>query len=266
MSQPPQNPGPNEQPWNGAPGQPNPNPQGPGQFPQGPQNPGQFPQGPQNPGQFPQGPQSQPSAGQPYGVPGDPYAQQQHGAPGDPYAQHGAPEAFPEQPKKGSKAKSILGGVLAVALLAVGGYAVWSNMTKEAALEAGKCIIITGKNDDADHKEVKCDDASQFSYYVAKVNKGAETCGEGYYEYTISSKRRGTETTNKTVCLIDQMAQDVCYKKLGQDSTMAFEVAECSGADLQVTKVENSGTATCADGEEPWAWTEPARTYCVAPA
>lgn len=260
MSQPPQNPGPNEQPWNGAPGQPN-NP-----YPQQPQTPGQFPQGPQTPGQFPQGPQSQPSAGQPYGAPGDPYAQPQ-GAPGDPYAQqgaYGAPEAFPEQPKKGSKAKSILGGVLAVVLLAVGGFAIWSNMVKEAALEAGKCIVITGKIDNADHKEVNCDDATQFSYYVAKVNKGAETCGEGYDEYTISSKRRGSETTNKTVCLIGQLAKDVCYKQLGKDSTMAYGVAECAGSDFKVTKVESVADAQCADGEEPWSWTEPARTYCLA--
>lgn len=262
MTQPPQNPGPGNQPWNGD----------PNLNPQQPQNPGQFPQSQPSAGQG-YGPQGNPGdpgqagyAGQ--GVPqGDPYAQ---GAPqGDPYAQqaagqpYGATQAFPETPKKGGLKN--IGGILLAALLVIGGgWAIWNNMTKEAALEPGKCITISGENDDADHKEVKCDDASQYSYYVAKVNDGATSCGGDYYEYTIGSKRRGgSETTDKTVCLIDQLAVNTCYKELGADSTMSFEVADCGSADFKVTKAENVADAECAAEENAWSWTEPARTYCV---
>lgn len=223
---------------------------------QPPGQPGQ--PGPEFPGQQPQGGQPFPPQGQP--TPGQPY---QQGQP-DPYAGQPPQDAF--QPKKKGGIRQILSLVVTVAVLAAGGFFLWQNFTSNAALEPGKCITVGGETDDAEHKEVKCDDADTFSYLVTEVFDGEGTCASDNVAYTSvsTSRRGGSERTTKTTCLIPQFTADKCYKEL-PSSNEGFEAVACDGggATFKVTKVEESATAECEAPTEPWAFSKPGRTYCL---
>lgn len=229
-----------------------PNNQFPGtpEQPQDPQGQGGFGQQPADPYQAYEQPQAQP--GQP-GQPGD--ANQPYGQP---------PQGVFEQPKKKSGAMGIVRAVIAVVILAVGGFFVWQNFASNAALEPGKCITITGEdNNDLDHTEVNCDDAGQYSYYVAEVFDGQGTCSEGLAYESTSTRRGSSEAkTTKTTCLIPQFAPDTCYKII-DDSIASYEVADCAGAEFKITQVEQTSNASCGASAEPWSFTQPARTYCI---
>ncbi|MFV0429170.1 MAG: hypothetical protein ACK5KO_07080 [Arachnia sp.] len=196
---------------------------------------------------------NQAQAQQPY----DPN-QAQYGSMGPGVAQ---PIAPPVTRKKRRAAANVVLAIILVPILAVGGYFAWTSFQNGQALQVGKCIVISGDANDADHEEVACDDTSIHSFYVAKVSEGAFSCGEEYYEYTIETESGSSNTVNKTVCLIDEWHADTCYTQT--DDVMGIAPAECP-ADFKVTTVTNETDAACAEGEQPITYTDPARTYCVA--
>lgn len=241
MTQPPNQPG-ND--WTGPQPQGAPDPRY-SQQPQGTPNPG-YSQQPQ--GSFDQ----QPPGGQPQSF-------EQQAAFGA-----GGPQAFPEKKSGAQKVKSILGIIVAVVMVAVVGWGLWTNYQKDAALEAGNCLVFSGESDDADHELVDCEDSATFSYLVAKVIEGAGSCGAEFVEYTVGTERRGNTTTNKVTCLIENFHAGNCYAETSD--IMTFEIVGCSdpSASFKITTVENSADATCAAEEQPYSFTEPARTYCLA--
>lgn len=231
MTQPPNQPGPQGDPnWAGA------QPQG---------TPNQQPH-PQNPyGQSPYGQQA--------------YGQQVFGQPGQ-YGSAGVPpQAFPEPQRSGGQTlKRILSVLVSIVLVGGGAYAIWNRFQSEAALEAGNCLVISGEADDADHEQVDCDDADTFSYEVAMVLDGTETCGAEYGSYTITEG----SSTDKAVCLFENFQAERCYDE--EDSVMGFAVVDCPGGVLKVAAVEDAVDAVCPDGSEVFfVVPEPARTFCV---
>lgn len=237
MTQPPNQPGSGQNDWSAQ------DPRGGSPEPQGTPNPGYAQQPPQG-GYAQQPPQFDQQAA--FGAPG-------------------GPEAFPEKQSGGQKVKRILGIVVAVVLVAVAGWGLWSNYQSDAALEAGNCLVFSGESDDADHDLVECDDSTTFSYLVAKVIEGAGSCGPDYVEYTVGTESRGgNTTTNKVTCLIENFHAGNCYAETSD--IMGFGVVDCSdpSAALKVSTVEDSADATCAEEEQPYSFTEPARTYCLA--
>lgn len=262
MTQPPNQPGPaGQNDWSG------PRPQGTPQ-PQGTPNPGHPQQPPQGDWshQPPQGGYTQqPSQGdwsqqpQQGGYAQQPQSFEQQAAFGAP----GGPEAFPEKKSGAQKVKSILGIIVAVVLVGVVGWNLWSNYQSDAALEAGNCLVFSGESDDADHELVDCSDSTTFSYLVAKVIEGDGTCGSEFVEYTVGTERGGSSSTDKVTCLIENFHAGNCYSE--SSDIMTYAIVECSDANasFKVTTVEDSAEATCAAGEQAYPFTEPARTYCL---
>lgn len=263
MTQPPNQPGPEGQnDWTGPQPQGTPNPQGPPQ-PQGTPNPGygQQPQDAPNAGygQQPQGGyDQQPQQG---GYDQQPQSFEQQAA----FGAAGGPQAFPEKKSGFQKVKSVLGIIVAVVLVAVVGWGLWSNYQSDAALEAGNCLVFSGESDDADHDLVDCEDSTTFSYLVAKVIEGDGSCGADFVEYTVGTESRtGSTSTDKVTCLIENFHAGNCYAETGD--IMTFGIVECSdpSASFKISTVEDSADATCAAEEQPYSFTEPARTYCMA--
>lgn len=218
--------------------------------------PGQPDFQPQPPYQPPQGQANQ----QPYQ--GQPNQQPNQGQPNQQPYQGSPQDAFQQQPKKRSSVRKVLSGIVTVAVLGAGGYFMWQRFTSDAALKVGNCITVKGdSNDDVDHKQVKCDDAGTYSYYVAEVHSGKATCTDGI-SYESTSSRRGNTKTTKTTCLIPQFAAGTCYKAV-DESVYDYSVADCASADFKVTSVENTSSATCSAPSEPASFEVPARTYCI---
>lgn len=188
-------------------------------------------------------------------------AAQQYQAP-----QQGPGEYYQEapQPKRGFSIKQIISGVVTIALVGVGGFALWRNFASDQALKVGKCIVITGSHDDAEHKETDCSDASQFSWEVAHVGKDSSECKDETvpYEITSNSRRGGATRTDKVACLAYNLRQDVCYT-FDDTGVEPFKVAGCSEETWKVTKRVDEANATCAEGEEQITYSTPARTYCL---
>lgn len=260
MTQPPNQPGsagPND--WSGP--QPHGTPQ-----PQGTPNPGHGQQPQQGGyGQQPQGAPGQPPQGsydQQY--PQDGYEQPQSFEQQAAFDAPGGPEAFPEKKSGAQKVKSIIGIVVAVVLVAVVGWGLWTNYQKDAALVAGNCLVFSGESDDADHDLVDCEDSTTFSYLAAKVIEGSGTCGDEFVEYTVGTESGGSSTTDKVTCLIENFHAGNCYSETSD--IMTFGIVDCSDAtaSFKVSTVEDSADATCAAEEQPYSFTEPARTYCLA--
>lgn len=262
MTQPPNQPGSGQNDWSAQ------DPQGGAPEPQGTPNPGHaqqpqqggYDQQPQQ-GGYDQQPQGAYDQTAPQGGPEQPQPFDQQAA----FGAAGGPAAFPEKQSGGQKVKRIIGIVVAVVLVAVAGWSLWSNYQSDAALEAGNCLVFSGESDDADHDLVECDDATTFSYLVAKVIDGDGTCGPEYVEYTVGTESRGgNTTTNKVTCLIENFHAGNCYAETSD--IMGFGVVDCSdpNAAFKISTVEDSADATCAEEEQPYSFTEPARTYCLA--
>lgn len=196
----------------------------------------------------------------PEGPSNDPWNTQQ---PQDPQAFGGAPQAFPEEPKSGSKVKSILSGVVVLALVAVGGFFMWDRFQTQSALEVGNCVVVSGSEDDADIKKVDCDD-EDFNWGVGKVESTMGACGDGYLEFSYSMERRGRTTSTTVGCLWPNFQVDQCYDDAPADSPMGFQRVDCPGGYFEVTSVEESVDAQCTGDSFPgFIVPEPARTFCV---
>ncbi|MCC2593367.1 hypothetical protein LKO27_08095 [Tessaracoccus sp. OS52] len=246
----------------------------PGQNPAG--QPGNQPPGYQQP-QWGPGHQGTPGpGGGPNLGPGS-YGQQSpapahHGQP--PYGQQppqgqqpvyvsGGTEAPGGRKSGAQKAKGVLGAIVSVVLIAVAGFNLWNRFTSDAALEVGNCLAFSGQVEDANHEEVDCGDAATFSFEVARVNDGALSCAPEYLSYTVTQER--SESPEKIACLIENFASDTCYQVLPESDVRGYAVVDCSEAvaEFKVTQRHDAAGASCAEGEEPYAYEEPARTYCI---
>lgn len=133
-------------------------------------------------------------------------------------------------------------------------------------LQPGKCVVFEGTVADLEHKEVDCDDQSVFKYEIAKVFDKDETanCSE-YGSYTIEQEKYGSSEILKTVCIMEKFEADSCYEQTQgvEDYQLISCPSELGAMQFKVTKVVDEAGASCADGELPVSYPEPARTYCV---
>lgn len=231
-----------------------------------------------------QGPEApQPQQGAPYAQQGDPYAAQQgqqgyaQQQPGQYAQQPGQPGQYAQQPgqgqvppegfgpKKPGPIRRVLSFVIIGAVLIGGGYAAFASFASNAALKAGNCIVITGSASNLDHKEVKCDDTSAYSYLVTSVENGEASCGDAV-AYTSEKKGRFStkSKTTKTTCLVPNFIQNQCYNVI-EDDAAEFAIADCGGADIKITKVVESGSATCEAPSQPFEFKTANRSFCVTP-
>lgn len=171
-------------------------------------------------------------------------------------------------PRSGfQKARTLIGGIVVIALLAVGGWSLWSNYQTTSALEVGKCVVVTGTEDDPDVEEADCD-GDDFTFAVGKVEDRAGACGDGYLEFSVSRERRGQVTDETVGCLYPNFKVDTCYDELPADDLMVFAPVDCPGGYFKISSVEESVDAECGAEAIPlFTVPEPARTFCaVEPA
>ncbi|WP_454966179.1 LppU/SCO3897 family protein [Arachnia propionica] len=208
-----------------------------------------------------------PTQGQGYNPnqPYDPAQAQQQAAQQQYEAQQGVP-------KKRFGARKIISFVITIAVLGFGAWSLWQNFAQNQALTTGKCLTIkvtSDKDNSVEPKEVDCSDKSQYSWEVAQVTTAQSLCPadtEYAIELTRSSRRSGKTTTEKVACLIPNLHQDVCYAKQQGNDEEPLKVADCSTADIKVTKRTENTSESCGENEKPHTINTPARTYCLAPA
>jgi len=106
----------------------------------------------------------------------------------------------------------------------------------------------------------------KYSWEVAQVTSSQTLCPadtEYAIELTRSSRRSGKTTTEKVACLIPNLHQDVCYTKQQGNDEEPLKVADCSTADIKVTKRAENTSESCGESEKPHTISTPARTYCL---
>ncbi|MDO5681217.1 MAG: hypothetical protein Q4G46_00110 [Propionibacteriaceae bacterium] len=185
------------------------------------------------------------------------FPQQNESFPPPPYGQpQGEPALEPEPKKKSAWGKRLAS--IAV-ILAVAGFGIWQSIQAKAGMEAGNCLVMSGDSENnVDHKEVECDDTSQFSMKVVSVSSQTGECDPNATEYSVSTRRGGATVA----CMIPNFQPGQCYNEV--ESNAMFEIADCGSAHFKISKVEDSSTFECAVEELPWSYTEPAKTFCLA--
>jgi hypothetical protein len=162
-----------------------------------------------------------------------------------------------ESPKK-NWLKFVIVGVLAVALIGIGTWAVTSlNSTK-----VGDCVSASPKDVDKPDGEwnissQNCGDAKA-THRVAKIlNAASESCPEeGIYEQMESGK--------KFMCLMPNLAEGNCYTS-SDDGAFKKEACTTESPVKIVKKVDGlpqEGTA-CPEGSSELRFSEPASVYCM---
>ncbi|GGU46305.1 LppU/SCO3897 family protein [Lentzea flava] len=162
-----------------------------------------------------------------------------------------------ESPKK-NWLKFVIVGVLAVALIGIGTWAVTSlNGTK-----AGDCVSASPKDVDKPDGEwnissLNCGDAKA-THRVAKVlNSADEPCPEeGIYEQMKSGRT--------FMCLMPNLAEGNCYTS-SDDGAFKKEACTTESPVKIVKKVDGlpqEGTA-CPEGSSELRFSEPASVYCM---
>lgn len=215
-----------------------------------------------------------PQSQQPYtpGQPYDPNQAQQPYNPGQPYdpnqpqQPYMAQGGFDQPKKKNNNAAAVIKVIVAAVFLGLGAWGLWSQFQSSQALQVGKCIVVSGTADKADHKEVDCSDKTQFSFEVAKTVDNSDACPSDMVSYEVTNRSGRSTKTQKVACLIRNLHQGVCYKVDSSNQTAPLAVTECGSADVKVTKRVDQANASCESDELPLSYDTPARTYCLAPA
>jgi len=173
-------------------------------------------------------------------------------------------------PAKTSNAvlKRVLAIVVAVVLI-IGGRLLygWLTTSHDATKDVGKCVVLSGTEDDVKTERVDC--STDGSYYVAKAGSG-ETCtdvadtatniGGAYDQVTITSNG-----STASMCLVPQLAKDSCYP--AETSGLSYQSVDCSSSEayIHVDEIIEEYDATCPDTSMGGlTYDEPARTYCVS--
>lgn len=211
---------------------------------------------PHDPNQVPSAPQqaaAQQAAAQ------QQYMAQQQAA----YAQAQAEAQANNAPKKLGP-RAIISGVVTIVLIAVGGYFMYKNFVSNQALKAGKCIVLSGSSAKVDeHKEVKCDDAA-YSWKIAKMVSNTSECPKDTVAYEVTTTRRYSSNT-KVACMVPNLKADTCYTYDKNDVNEFSVSSSCASGSIKITKIEQSGTGTCAEPEGPLQFPTGNVTYCAVP-
>ncbi|GAB2873004.1 LppU/SCO3897 family protein [Lentzea nigeriaca] len=162
-----------------------------------------------------------------------------------------------ESPKK-NWLKFVIVGVLAVALIGIGTWAV----TSLNSAKVGDCVSASPKDVDKPDGEWNissqgCGDVKA-THRVAKILNGAgESCPEeGIYEQMESGK--------KFMCLMPNLAEGNCYTS-SDDGAFKKEACTTESPVKIVKKVDGlpqEGTA-CPEGSSELRFSEPASVYCM---
>lgn len=219
---------------------------------------------PQNPQGYPQNPQDYMAQAQQAAQAYQQQAQQQYA---QPEYDHYDDDEAPRKPKKGLV--QIIGSVVGVAVLGFGAWGIYSNFVAEQALQPGKCVRMTGTQNNADVEEVKCDDASQLSYKVLEVSKaGSKACTDStgdYIEFTVTKSSRRGGSSKTSYCMMPNLVANACYHTANDPQDE--KIVECSSqeAKFKVTKVIDSiAEDQCGEAEKAVSYKLGNRTYCLA--
>lgn len=162
--------------------------------------------------------------------------------------------------------KGIISAIVIVVVVGVGGWSIWQQFQSSQALQPGKCVVLSGTSDDADHKEVNCE-ANDYSWKVASVVDSDSACPKDdtvSYTITKSSRRGGSSRTVKVACLSPNFKEGQCYAKASSDIN-EFKLGTCATGEIKISKVIEDGAATCEVPEQTVNYPTMKRTYCAEP-
>jgi hypothetical protein len=215
-------------------------------------------------------PGGQPLHGAPYG-PGQPGQAPQPGPQGpfpgqfdQPGGFHAAGGPAEPAPKKKLSVRNIISIVIGIAVLGSLAFQFFGDRQREQALQVGSCVSVSGAEDDTDVKAADCDgDAAEgIVFHVIEVHEGGATCDQPMVQYTEVEEKRGSENTNKTVCLGEVLKVDECYETF--DGVAGLRSVDCPGGEFQVTQREDAESLECAADEFLYAYEKWPRAYCLA--
>lgn len=163
-----------------------------------------------------------------------------------------------ESPKNNNWLKFVIVGVLAIALVGGG---VWA-LTSLGGTKVGDCVSASPKDVDKpdgewDIASKGCDDVSATHRVAAMLNSAEDSCpAEGIYEQM--------QSDDKTLCLMPNLAEGNCYTST-DDGAFKKEACTTESPVKIVKKVDGlpeEGTV-CPEGSSELRFSEPASVYCM---
>lgn len=129
-------------------------------------------------------------------------------------------------------------------------------------MKVGSCYAISGEKEKAGFTESGCSTKDPLTFLVVSEGHGTPSCDKGMYSYTYGA---AADPTSDHVCMVANLQEGSCYGK-ADGGILAVMSCTDSRATMKAAKVINKADASmCPSGTEPYPFTDPGVTYCLAP-